>query len=200
MDPAVAIVRAYLHVNGYFTVTEFPVLEAARGGSFRTVTDLDLLAVRFPGAGRLVAGPGGLRVGSSPDLHLGTPADGIDMLVGEVKEGRAELNRGATDDDVLRAALVRFGCCAPDRVEGALAGLRQRRSAALGDGHTVRLVAFGSMPPAEPGSHRVVLLHHVVGFLRAYLRAHWNVLRHAESKDPALGVLMALEKAERALP
>ena len=49
MDNAVALVRAYLHVNGYFTVTEYPVLEAARHGGYRTVTDLDVLAVRFPG-------------------------------------------------------------------------------------------------------------------------------------------------------
>jgi hypothetical protein len=28
MDNAVALVRAYLHVNGYFTVTEYPVVEA----------------------------------------------------------------------------------------------------------------------------------------------------------------------------
>lgn len=28
MDTAVALVRAYLHVNGCFTVTESPVLEA----------------------------------------------------------------------------------------------------------------------------------------------------------------------------
>lgn len=27
MDTAVALVQAYLHVNGYFTVVEFPVLE-----------------------------------------------------------------------------------------------------------------------------------------------------------------------------
>jgi hypothetical protein len=30
MDNAVALVRAHLHVNGYFTVCEYPVLEAAR--------------------------------------------------------------------------------------------------------------------------------------------------------------------------
>lgn len=44
MDNAVSLVRAYLHVNGYFTVCEYPVLEAARR-SYRAVTDLDVLAV-----------------------------------------------------------------------------------------------------------------------------------------------------------
>jgi hypothetical protein len=50
MDTAVALVQSYLHVNGYFTVVEYPVLETRRGGPPRTVTDLDVLAFRFPRA------------------------------------------------------------------------------------------------------------------------------------------------------
>ena len=50
MDTAVALVQAYLHVNGYFTVAEYPVLEAqCADHQIRTVTDLDILAYRFPG-------------------------------------------------------------------------------------------------------------------------------------------------------
>ncbi len=30
MDTAVALVETYLRINGYFTVTEYPVIEAAR--------------------------------------------------------------------------------------------------------------------------------------------------------------------------
>lgn len=41
-----ALVQSYLHVNGYFTVVEYPVLEARRGGTPRTITDLDVLAFR----------------------------------------------------------------------------------------------------------------------------------------------------------
>jgi uncharacterized membrane protein YedE/YeeE len=51
MDTAVALVEAYLNVNGYFTVAEYPVLEASRHGGVRAATDLDVLAFRFPGAG-----------------------------------------------------------------------------------------------------------------------------------------------------
>jgi hypothetical protein len=50
MDNAVALVQAYLQVNGYFTVTGYPVLEAARHG-IEVATDLDVLALRFPGRG-----------------------------------------------------------------------------------------------------------------------------------------------------
>src|SRR5262245_18598254 len=54
MDPAVGMVESYLRVNGYFTVTEYPIVEASKYGEYRTATDLDVLAFRFPGAGRLV--------------------------------------------------------------------------------------------------------------------------------------------------
>jgi len=41
----------------------------------------------------------------------------------------------------------------------------------------------------------VISLKHVVSFLQDYLRQHWDVLRHAQFKDPAFGFLMTLEKA-----
>ena len=60
------------------------------------------------------------------------------------------------------------------------------------------VLAFGSAPPAQPTvRHEVILLGHVVEFLYAHIRRHWEALRQAQSKDPALGFLMALEKARR---
>lgn len=56
MDTAVALVQAYLRVNGYFTVAEYPVVEATGGGRHRSLTDIDILAFRFPGAGRPLGG------------------------------------------------------------------------------------------------------------------------------------------------
>lgn len=47
MDVAVGLVRAYLQVNGYFTVTEFPVVESVGTGGYRSATDIDVLACRF---------------------------------------------------------------------------------------------------------------------------------------------------------
>lgn len=70
MDNAVALVQAYLRVNEYFSVTASPVVEAMKSGEFRTATDLDLLAFRFPGAGRALAASRG-RPGS--DAHTFTP-------------------------------------------------------------------------------------------------------------------------------
>ncbi len=196
MDNAVALVAAYLHVNGYFTVTEYPVLEAVRDGQYRTLTDLDILAFRFPRAGRLTPGRKGDRVSCDIDPELGCDPRQADMLVGEVKEGRAELNRGATDPAVLRAVLARFGCCPPEHVDGLVRQLIRKGEAESPVGHRLRLVAFG-VDGGTAANYRIISLGHVVQFLQDYLREHWQVLHHAQFKDPAFGFLMTLEKALR---
>ncbi len=77
-------------------MSEYPVVEARRYGGFRTATDLDILAFRFPGAGRLVpSGPDGDEHSYAPDPELGCRPDCAEMLIGEVKEGKAELNDAA---------------------------------------------------------------------------------------------------------
>lgn len=199
MDHAVALVETYLRVNGYFTVTEFPVIERMKNGDYRTVTDLDILAFRFPGAGRLVLSSPGRREETESlevDPELGCARDQADMLIGEVKEGRAELNRGARDPAVLRAVLTRFGCCHPSHVPEVVKSLLRDGCAKTHCGHTVRLVAFGSLPAyAENPRCRVITLGHVEEFLREYMREHWDVLRHAQFKEPAFGFLLMLEKA-----
>lgn len=197
MDNAVALVQAYLHVNGYFTVTEYPVIEAVgKGKNYRMATDLDILAFRFPGAGRLVTGKRGEKTLYTTDLVLNCPPDCADMLVGEVKEGRAELNRGATDPAVLRSMLARFGCCQMHDVEQLVKQLIHKGKVLTPSGHSVRLVAFGSDTESGKGRHyEVIDLGHVVQFLQNYLRQYWEVLRHAQFKDPALSFLMTLEKS-----
>lgn len=52
MDHAVALVEAYLQINGYFTVAEYPVIESFGKQHYGVATDMDMLAFRFPGAGR----------------------------------------------------------------------------------------------------------------------------------------------------
>lgn len=203
MDNAVVLVRAYLHVNGYFTVTEHPVLEASRHHGFRTVTDLDVLAFRFPGAGRQLHGvevnaPGRGALRFEPDPALGVPGDCADMLVAEVKEGRARFNEAMRDPAALEAALARFGCCAPEHARGLAHEVLGRGRATLPNGHEVRLAVFASTTesPGRPGA-LVIGLGHVVRFLQDYLREHWALLRHAQLKDPVLGFLATLEKALR---
>jgi hypothetical protein len=113
MDNAVSLVQAYLRLNGYLTVTEFPVLVEGGRDGVRTVTDLDVLAFRFPGAGPPGVGAAGRARETALDPALGADPAHADMIIGEVKEGRAHLNASALDQEVIEAALVRFGCCTP---------------------------------------------------------------------------------------
>lgn len=201
MDQSVGLVQTYLRVNGYFTVTEYPVILPLPGGGFRTATDLDLLAVRFPRAGHPGSeGDGG---GASadppiPDPLLQAPADQPDMLIGEVKEGRAELNAGAADPAVIGAVLVRFGCCDDDSAQAIARQLKQRGRARLPNGHPVRMVAFGSFAAPQADGTCLRLTHsHMLQFLEQYLRRYWGSLHVGELKDPILAFLALLEKAER---
>lgn len=200
MDTAVALVQAYLHVNGYFTVTEYPVLEALRNGQqVRTVTDLDILAYRFAGAGHDVVSGGTHRPldGMVPavDPMLGCPADRADMIVGEVKEGAARLNPAMRDPAVLEVALTRFGCCPADEAHDLVRHLLRTGTAKTPAGHDIRIVAFGDThEEGRRGPWRTVPMAHVVEFLQDYLRENWSVLRYAQFKDPAYGVLALIEK------
>ena len=47
MDTAVGLVKSYLGLAGYFVLAELPVRERA-SEHHRDVTDLDIVAVRFP--------------------------------------------------------------------------------------------------------------------------------------------------------
>lgn len=203
MDNAVALVQAYLRVNGYFTVTEFPIVETGKSGLHRVATDIDVLAFRFPLAARLVPrrGHSSFRdvAFADTDPALGSPNAEADMIVGEVKEGRAELNRGAREPAVLRAALTRFGCCTPDRAERIASELVRDGSARTNHGHHVRLVAFGSTLGNSTGRFHSVRLAQVVEFLDEYLRLHWDTLRHSEFKEPGLAFMSVLRKSGASL-
>lgn len=198
MDGAVSLVRTYLHLNGYFTVTEFPLVEYLDDDHPRTATDIDVLACRFPAASTPVLGIGDPEVGpQAPDPALGVPDGVVDMIVGEVKEANAEFNRAGLRADVLAAALVRFGCCAPGRsAEQAAATLLAEGIATTPGGHRVRMVAFGTRTSGAK-SYRQVSLAKVLRFLEDHVRGHWHLLRHVQIKDPTLAFLALREKVRR---
>ena len=76
MNAGTALVRAYLRLNGYLVLEEVPVVAPEPGGGFRTVTDLDLLAVRFPCARQGVPdGDGHIASPIPPDEALRAPAE-----------------------------------------------------------------------------------------------------------------------------
>jgi hypothetical protein len=196
MDTCVALVQAYLHLNGYFTVVEYPVIEASGNGHARALTDIDILAVRFPAASQDVvkgAAHHHLTGTGAPDAALACPLDRPDMIVGEVKEGSARFNRAMRDPLVLAVALARFGCCSSDDASDVAHELVARGHARTHGGHQVRMVAFGDAPDA-PASARTIGMHHIVSYLQHYLRDHWDVLRHSQIKDPVFATLALTEK------
>lgn len=197
MDHAVALVRAFLRLDGYLTVTEVPIVRAARGGGHECLTDLDVLAFRF-GEAAGSCGPVDQPASSEGNTLLGVPADVPDMIIDEVKEGRAELNAAATKHEVLAAALERFGCCHHGDVDTVVRELLHHDRTRTRHGHSVRLVSFGALPPGHrDGRCLVILLGDVVAHLRGYIRRHWDVPQASASKDAGFGMLMILEKADR---
>jgi len=196
MDTAVALVQSYLYMNGYFTVTEYPVLELMADGDYRTVTDVDVLAVRMPGAGGGADGSFGSFVGVDPELDV--DPERIDLIIGEVKEGRAELNASARDPKVLRAALSRFGAVDESRIDGVIEELLADGEAEPPDGPRIRLMSFGARPPSQrDGTYRWRLLGDLAGFMHRTITEHWKAAQTIQSKDPALSFLLLLEKAVR---
>lgn len=199
MDHAVALVQAYLQLNGYFTSAEYPIIAGAGRNGFRTITDIDILAFRFPGGLPVLQGrriPKGLDI-SDVDSGLGIAPDAIDMIIGEVKEGRVGINSGVRDPAVLRAVISRFGNGAEED-ERVVESLLNTGIATLPAGYVVRLVAFGAFPPgSQVPPCRIISLGHVLEFLQQYVRKHWSMLRHLQFKDPAFGFLMTIEKARR---
>lgn len=203
MDSATALTRVYLHLNGYFTVTEYPVLELMARGGYRAATDIDVLAYRLPHAGGLLPARGGRRAvefqAFVPDSELGEFGPHPDLLIAEVKEGAAELNRGARTPEVLAAVLTRFGCVPPGEHRHVVERLLRTGEAAVSTGLRVRLVAFGSSipPTGASGTYRRISLGHVISFLERHLREHWDLISQAQIHDPGFGFLATMEKARR---
>lgn len=204
MNAGVSLVQAYLGLNGYLTVTEFPIIQGRKGGGYLEVTDLDLMAVRFPDARHVI--PRG-RHGPEDDLELDVdstlaPAtDAVDVIIAEVKEGKARLNEAARQREVLYAALRRIGSVPAARMEEAIADLKGRGEARVGpDGCAVpsriRLVAFGDGPTGKRNGYTVVSLEHVASFVNRHLDRYHDVLNPADLADPVLGLLHLLRKLE----
>jgi len=198
MDTAVALVQSYLYMNGFFTVTEYPVWETMDDGEIRTVTDVDMLAVRFPGAGRVDPSDHERQGVVRPDPALDVDPDRIELIIAEVKEGRAELNQAARSREVLHAALHRFGYVAEDEADELMAQLLAGGEAIHPNGVRVRLMSFGSRPPHESSpAHQWLLMGQIVTYIRKALTENWFAARALQSKDPVISQMILVEKAIR---
>ena len=199
MDVCTDLVRAYLHVNGYFTTTDYPLVEAKPNKAPRTLTDIDILAVRF---GRDDASyeedrfgvKGPLRTGTDPALKCTDTR--TDMIVAEIKQGRAEVNPGLRRRNALTAALVRFGCCPPDTAPGVVKTLLQLGRAETAERHIVRMVLFASRGEQAPRGWHWIHIDHVFHYLQNFLQQESDTLATVDFHDPALAWLSLLRKCD----
>jgi hypothetical protein len=198
MDPAVALVSAYLRLNGYFLLTEFEVHDR-REGRLRTLTDVDILALRPPTA----TGPphyAGSSHGTEECLVVTEvdPAFGVaerlfDIVIGEVKKGGAAVNPSLATPSVLHAALRRVGDVLGLPTDRVVDGLMARGSVLTATAQ-VRLVAFGahgSPPRVTAMAHR-----HLLDNVRRHLRRRPELSRATRYSDPVLALLELVERLE----
>ncbi|MDT8341633.1 MAG: hypothetical protein RQ751_09000 [Longimicrobiales bacterium] len=201
MNAGVDLVQAYLHLNGYFTITELPVIRRSRRG-YEEVTDLDVLAVRFPWAAFTI--PGG-NPGPEDDLSLAldqrfVPRNGlVDVIIGEVKEGKARVNERLRTRDALFTALRRVGCARLGDLGAAVEALQRHGraevpSAGGGAAVQVRIVAFGEGRSGARSGYEVVSLAEVARFVEGYLDRYHDVLLPSDLPETALGILHLLRK------
>jgi hypothetical protein len=202
MNTCVALVGAYLRFNGYVTVPEQPVLVGeGKPYRYRTVTDVDILAVRFPNAAVVVPRASGevdddLHMDIDPVLDLEKNA--VDVLVGEVKSGRPRLNDGLRDPSVLYATLRRvdpgFDHPLTETID-KLIRHGEARCHSAGKRWRFRLVAFGEgQASPEGGPFMVVQLRHVAGFIMQRLRDHHDVWKDAQFGDSVLDLMHLFDK------
>jgi len=202
LNAAVSLVRTYLKLNSYFTATELPVIKKGDDGLYFEVTDIDILALRFPRAAHIVAQgrPGPLDdLQFPPDPDLDIPTDSMDLIIGEVKAGRPRLNPHMRSEDTLYRALVRFGMCPPERLDRAVEELREKGETWVRDGEVAipsrfRLVAFGDGDEQNGDGYTIIPLKQVAAFVTEHLRRYREVLHPVRLTDPTLGLLHLLEK------
>ncbi len=198
MNAGLALVRAYLKVNGYLVLEEFPVVAPDGLGGFRTITDLDVLAVRFPSVRIGVPDvEGRIERPLDPDAALAVPEGMVDVVIGEVKEGRAQLNRAIRSPESLRVALHRVGLCEPREIEEAvraLAGQARIRFDGSEPVRQIRLVAFGAGTSRVVPTHYVVSLRDAATWLRDAVESAHEALLPASLADPVVSLLHLANK------
>lgn len=200
MDPAVGLVQAYLRMNGFFTVTEYPVVTETRQGS-RVLTDLDLLALRFPGAGRWIQGSNLDWRTFRLDPSLPDSDQHLVMILGEVKEEKTVFNRNAFHPDVLEAALRRYACCQNVR-EAALTLSRKGCLTAplmVGSPCEIHTMLFGGTDAPKRTQTHYVSLRHAAEFLARTIRSHPEVFIAAQPKDTVLDLISIFVKTGASL-
>ncbi|HEX6299313.1 MAG TPA: hypothetical protein VF148_02465 [Acidimicrobiia bacterium] len=195
-DPALALTVAYLRLNGYFLLAE-QELHIREPAGFRTLTDIDVIALRPPTA----PGPPHHRLGQGVeecliitdiDPTLDVDTSRFDVIVGEVKTAEAELNPALLTPGALHATLRRIGNLYGIPLDQVVDGLIADGSATTPTAR-VRLVVFAGYGHDARGF--TIHLGEAARFIRHHLHAHHDLYRVTRFSDPVIALLELLEKA-----
>ncbi len=198
MDIAVNLVENYLRLNGYLTLSEFEVARRISKGHYKTVTDVDIMAVRFPGDVFIgdphIESEAELLLVEDPVLQLAETT--IDVVIGEVKQGPAELNANIKDHSVLHTMLHRIEWLYGMPLDEVITGLQRKAihtGPSCGQGEIrTRLVAFGRSTTLD---RNTVSLSHIVRTMLEFMNSHEDALKPIQFKEPAPAMLRLLMKA-----
>ena len=198
MDTGVGIVKAYLELCGYFVLAELPVRKPV-GPAYRDVTDIDILAVRFPHppATEMELTTSSLHLLLGVDPRLQIFEQGVDVIIGEVKEGRAELNPALHRLETIAFALRRLGCCPPAEVSEQAAAIARMGSQEMrmnGVRCRIRLVLCAGQGTAGPSRLLTVPLSWCIEFIQDRLKVAPQAMARTQWKDPTLAFFALLAK------
>ena len=198
MDAANDLVEVFLRVNGYLTLSEWQIQGLNRFGQWDTITDVDIVGVRFPGDVYLADShdpevQSTLRV---PGELLLLEPDTIDVILGEVKEGEAVFNPAMKRHETLHTVLHRLEWMYSEPgLEAVVAELAARGTSYStspgGSGVRTRLVAFGQAPEL---TENTIPIGRVLEQSAAFLAAHDDLLRSARFANPVAATLKLLHK------
>lgn len=197
MDIAVSLVESYLRLTGYLTLSEFEIQARRSNGTFDTITDVDIMAIRFPG--EIYAGdphdPEHARLLLLDDPELRLEADQVDIIIGEVKQGKAEFNPGIKRHEVLHSVLRRVEWLFVDGIHAVVHDLIDREVCVVpargGGTIRVRLVAFGRSPVTDL---HTMAHSHVVETMLGFFEDMDDAFRPVQFRDAAPAMLSLLRK------
>ena len=194
-DPALDLATAYLRLNGYFLLTEQDLHVRDHDG-YRSLTDIDIIAIRSPTA----PGPAHHRQGlhveeclivTDSDPLLNVDPTRFDVIIGEVKTGGAAVNPSLRTAGALHAALRRTGDLYATDLDVVVDQLLADGDATTSTAR-VRLVAFGGH--GHRATEFTVLLGHAARFIRSHLHGHRDLYRLTRFSDPVVAMLALFEK------
>lgn len=198
MDVAVDLVEVFLRFNGYMTLSEWHVLAENPRGDWEMLTDVDILAVRFPGQVLLADVHDPTRAGELevPGTVLKLENDTVDVIIGEVKQGQAVLNPSLTNHKTLHTILHRLQWLYTGRhLADVVDDLSDRGvcyTPARGGGRVrTRLVAFGQ---AEAATLNAVPMGIILERVARTLEEHEDVLRSVLFASPSAATLALAHK------